>query len=364
MTSRAGIGFAIVLSVASFTRPALAQPAGSTTLTGSVGLGFRGAGGVGSCCGPVVASDLEHPVSIGFGGSVAHWLTDRAAVQAEASWFGEAAYGASVQGQVGGKPCVACSSANQVSTVTVAGLVRVRGARSRRAAFDIVAGGGWAAELARSDVFGVPQSPEEFMPVRVHHTHNRGTFIAGADLTTPAFHPRVAVIASFRLQQLLGDPDPARTAPALGNTVWRAAVGLQGSFGGRAPAADAAPGAGSRSAPHRFFDRLNISLTAAEAAALLADGLTTQIAFSRYSFLGERDPIARPFVSRGWPGQIAGGAIFVAADVGLRYLLHGKRHHLAERLLPLALIAYGTVCATHNAVRLHQLDAMGVPTIR
>jgi hypothetical protein len=85
MTHRAGIGFAIAMFLVALAPPALAQPAGSTTLSGTVGLGFRGAGEVGLCCGPFVSSDLEQPASIGFGGSVAHWFTDRAAVQAEAS---------------------------------------------------------------------------------------------------------------------------------------------------------------------------------------------------------------------------------------------------------------------------------------
>lgn len=101
--------------------------------------------------------------------------------------------------------------------------------------------------------------------------------------------------------------------------------------------------------PHRFFDATNITLTAIETAALLADGITTQRARTKYpEFFYEADPIARPFVERGWPGQIVGGALFIGADVGLRYWLHKNGHHRIERILPMVLTTYGTVCAIHN----------------
>ena len=87
-----------------------------------------------------------------------------------------------------------------------------------------------------------------------------------------------------------------------------------------------------------------------ETTALLADGATTMHALRKYpDELYEGDPITRPFVSRGWPGQIAGGSLLVAADVGLRYVLHQSGHHKAERWLPLVLTACGSFGAFHNA---------------
>jgi hypothetical protein len=109
---------------------------------------------------------------------------------------------------------------------------------------------------------------------------------------------------------------------------------------------------------HRFFDTLNWSLTATESAALLADGITTQDGIQTYGN-GEADPIARPFVNAGWPGQIAGGALVVTADVGLRYLLHKKGHHRLERLLPLILTVYGAAGAIHNAHELRIAHSFG-----
>jgi hypothetical protein len=99
----------------------------------------------------------------------------------------------------------------------------------------------------------------------------------------------------------------------------------------------------------RFFDRTNLALTAAEVGALLADGVTTQRVFKRYGAQArEVDPVARPFVSAGWSGQIVGGCLFVTADLALRYALHKKHHHRVERWLPLVLITYGTIGAVHN----------------
>jgi len=114
----------------------------------------------------------------------------------------------------------------------------------------------------------------------------------------------------------------------------------------------------SRAEPHRFFDATNMALTGIEATALLADGIYTQRALRTYpDIFHEADPIARPFVNHGWPGQIGGGALFIAADVGLRYWLHRKQHHRVERLLPLVLIVYGTVGAVHGARELHRVES-------
>lgn len=105
-------------------------------------------------------------------------------------------------------------------------------------------------------------------------------------------------------------------------------------------------------ATHRFFDRTNVWLTGAEAAALLADGITTQHVLKLDPSgvcSGEADPLARPFVERGWPGQIVGGAMVMTLDAGLRYLFHRRSHHRLERWWPSIVIAYGATGAIHNA---------------
>jgi hypothetical protein len=105
---------------------------------------------------------------------------------------------------------------------------------------------------------------------------------------------------------------------------------------------------------HRFFDGLNVGLIAAEAGALVADGITTQYGIRHYGG-GEADPFARPFVKHGWPGMIAGGALFISAEVGLRYLLHKKHHHRAERWLPTFVIGYGATGAIYNSVQIYKV---------
>jgi hypothetical protein len=108
---------------------------------------------------------------------------------------------------------------------------------------------------------------------------------------------------------------------------------------------------------HRFFDTTNIVLTGIESGALVADGIYTQRGLTKYpDVLHEGDPIARPFVSRGWPGQIAGGTIFVTADVGLRYLCHRTEHHRLERWIPMILTVYGTVGAVQGAREIHRVE--------
>lgn len=122
-------------------------------------------------------------------------------------------------------------------------------------------------------------------------------------------------------------------------------------------AAQEGTGATPAAPPHRFFDGMNIALIGIESAALLADGTYTQRALTRYpGIFREADPLARPFVMSGWPGQIAGGILVVSADVGLRYWLHRKTHHRVERLVPLVPIVYGTAGAVHGARELRRAE--------
>lgn len=113
----------------------------------------------------------------------------------------------------------------------------------------------------------------------------------------------------------------------------------------------------ARQIGHRFLDPINVGLTAMEGGALLADGVTTRRALDKSpSRVREADPIARIFVSHGWWGQIVGGVVFIAADVGLRYAVHRKGHHRMERWLPAILTVYGVLGTVQNVRVLHELD--------
>jgi hypothetical protein len=106
---------------------------------------------------------------------------------------------------------------------------------------------------------------------------------------------------------------------------------------------------------HRFFHSLNVSLIVAESGALLADGVTTQYGLSHFGGR-EADPFARPFVEHGWPGMIVGGALFIGAEVGARYLLHKHNHHRMERWLPTFVIGYGATGAIYNSTQIHKAN--------
>jgi hypothetical protein len=114
------------------------------------------------------------------------------------------------------------------------------------------------------------------------------------------------------------------------------------------------PAAIPASVPHRFFDVQNIALTGIESAALLADGIYTQRALRDYPELfREADPIARPLVSRGWPGQLIGGALFVSAEEIICFT--GKTITGLSGCC-LVLTVYGTVGAIHGARELRRVE--------
>ncbi len=111
--------------------------------------------------------------------------------------------------------------------------------------------------------------------------------------------------------------------------------------------------------PHRFLDNTNALLTGLEAGALIGDAVTTRWGLDRYPGLTqEANPLARPFVERGWPGQIVGGLLFVGGELWGRHTLHKSGHHRLERLLPIALAAMEAVIVIHNVRNIRGLERM------
>lgn len=109
---------------------------------------------------------------------------------------------------------------------------------------------------------------------------------------------------------------------------------------------------------HRFWDKTNVALTVLEGGAMTFDGATTQHALRKYPDGREGNPLARPFVERGWPGQIAGGAIVISSEVGVRYLLHKRGRHRLERILPLVLTAAHTAFGIRNYYLVRRRDQL------
>jgi hypothetical protein len=108
---------------------------------------------------------------------------------------------------------------------------------------------------------------------------------------------------------------------------------------------------------HRFLDRQNMALTGAVIGAALADAITTQKNQQRYPELfREMNPLARPLVEKGWPGMSALLAMDIAAELGVRYLFHRKKHHRLERWTPIVPIALHVVGAIYNTRELRRAE--------
>lgn len=98
---------------------------------------------------------------------------------------------------------------------------------------------------------------------------------------------------------------------------------------------------------HRFLDRANLALITASVLGITADSVTTH----DFTDLGirEGDPIARPFVKYGWPGQISLELLETSAEVAAMYGLHRIHHHRAERIVPVSLAAIHAAFAYNNS---------------
>ena len=87
------------------------------------------------------------------------------------------------------------------------------------------------------------------------------------------------------------------------------------------------------------------------AGLVAADGVTTQRGLNQG--LREVNPVMRPLVTRGAPGQAVGSALGFGAGVGIVYLLHRSHHYQAERIALRLIIAGegGTVANNIVAIR-------------
>jgi len=85
---------------------------------------------------------------------------------------------------------------------------------------------------------------------------------------------------------------------------------------------------------HRFLDKTNLFLLSISLLAQASDAVTTQhIIGHGYA---EADPLVRPLVNQGWPGQIGEAVIENAGQIFIMYRLHKMGFHRAERLIPIS----------------------------
>ena len=86
---------------------------------------------------------------------------------------------------------------------------------------------------------------------------------------------------------------------------------------------------------HRFWDRSNLIRLGINTGAQTLDAVSTQ-RFLQRGTARELNPLARPFVTRGWDGQaIYSYGLGVALPVGLSYLCHRWGWHKLERATPI-----------------------------
>lgn len=101
-------------------------------------------------------------------------------------------------------------------------------------------------------------------------------------------------------------------------------------------------------APQPFLtveNKVNFSILAGLVAA---DAITTQRGLNQG--LREVNPIMRPFVTRGAPGEAAGSALGFGAGVGVVYLLHRSHHYKAERIAMRMIVAGEGAVVANNII--------------
>ena len=112
-----------------------------------------------------------------------------------------------------------------------------------------------------------------------------------------------------------------------------------------APSSSALPDAPSQRPFWTVENRVNVSILAGLVAA---DAVTTQRGLNQG--LREVNPVMRPFVTRGAPGEAVGSALGFGAGVGIVYLLHRSHHYKAERITMRLMVAGEAGFVANNIV--------------
>src|SRR5437879_10277593 len=101
-----------------------------------------------------------------------------------------------------------------------------------------------------------------------------------------------------------------------------------------APSSSALPDAPSQRPFWTVENKISVGVLAGLVAA---DAFTTQRGLNQG--LREVNPVMRPFVTRGAPGEAAGSALGFGAGVGIVYLLHRGNHYKAEHITTRLILA-------------------------
>lgn len=81
---------------------------------------------------------------------------------------------------------------------------------------------------------------------------------------------------------------------------------------------------------HKFLDHQNKVAFTSLAALVAADAVMTQRLINS-GIAHEANPLWRPLVKQGWPGEMAASALGYSAALGMAYTFHKTGHHKMER---------------------------------
>jgi len=84
------------------------------------------------------------------------------------------------------------------------------------------------------------------------------------------------------------------------------------------------------------------------AGLVAADAITTQRGLNEG--FREVNPVMRPFVTRGAPGEAVGSALGFGAAIGVAYVMHRSHHYKAERIAMRLMIAGESGFVANNIV--------------
>lgn len=102
---------------------------------------------------------------------------------------------------------------------------------------------------------------------------------------------------------------------------------------------------------HSFFEQGSEIRMGLIAGLIAADGITTQHILNA-DHGSELNPLVRPLVKKGAPGQASASVLGYAFSIGSSYLLHRTGHHRLERLVLNTTIAIEAECVTSNLVQI------------
>jgi hypothetical protein len=107
---------------------------------------------------------------------------------------------------------------------------------------------------------------------------------------------------------------------------------------------------------HKFLDKGNRIRLLALAGLVAVDGITTQH-LVMVDHGKEMNPLARPFVTRGAPGQAVASFLGYGLGTGTAFLFHRTNHHRVERIVLNLSIGIEAECVANNLVQI----AVGKP---